>query len=99
MVNVSKAHVLKCAAYNLGLLLRKVFGMSKPRNRDQATAVLFGAILSLAVLTSVMASCRASALPNWFWQLSMLLAIAARIIWVRSQPLPLKKITHFLTGC
>jgi transposase len=32
LVNVTKAHTLKCAAYNLGLLLRKVFGMVKPRN-------------------------------------------------------------------
>ena len=30
--NVTKAHVLKCAAYNLGLLLRKVWGLSKPRS-------------------------------------------------------------------
>ena len=31
LVNVTKSHVLRCAAYNLGLLLRKLFGMSKPR--------------------------------------------------------------------
>ena len=31
LANVSKAYVLKCAAYNLGLLLRKVWGLSKPR--------------------------------------------------------------------
>lgn len=30
--NVTKTHVLRCAAYNLGLLLRKGWGMSKPRN-------------------------------------------------------------------
>lgn len=33
-VNVSKIHLLRCAAYNLGLLLRKVWGMSKPRNQN-----------------------------------------------------------------
>jgi hypothetical protein len=32
LVNVTKAHVLKCAAYNLGLLLRKIFGLAKPRS-------------------------------------------------------------------
>jgi len=32
LVNVSKAHTLRCAAYNLGLLLRKVWGLSKPRS-------------------------------------------------------------------
>ena len=31
VVNVSKTYVLKCAAYNLGVLLRKVWGLSKPR--------------------------------------------------------------------
>ena len=31
VVNVSKAYVLKCAAFNLGLLLRKIWGLSKPR--------------------------------------------------------------------
>jgi transposase len=31
LVNVTKSHVLRCAAFNLGLLLRKLFGMSKPR--------------------------------------------------------------------
>jgi transposase len=30
--NVSKTHTFKCAAYNLGLLLRKVWGLSKPRS-------------------------------------------------------------------
>lgn len=31
VVSVSKTYVLKCAAYNLGVLLRKVWGLSKPR--------------------------------------------------------------------
>src|SRR5690606_35016036 len=35
LVNVSKAHTLKCAAYNLGLLLRKVWGLRKPRNGEE----------------------------------------------------------------
>ena len=30
--NVNNVHQIKCAAYNLGLLLRKRFGMRKPRN-------------------------------------------------------------------
>jgi len=32
LVNVTKAYTLKCAAYNLGLLLRKVWGLTKPRS-------------------------------------------------------------------
>jgi len=43
LVNVTKSHVLRCAAFNLGLLLRKLFGMSKPRTG----AGLFSLILSL----------------------------------------------------
>jgi hypothetical protein len=41
--NVSKAYTLKCAAYNLGLLLRKVWGMRKPRNAD---AGVWGGLLA-----------------------------------------------------
>jgi transposase len=39
--NVTKAHVLKCAAYNLGLLLRKVWGLSKPRSAAGLWSRLF----------------------------------------------------------
>jgi transposase len=45
--NVSKVHTLKCAAYNLGLLLRKVWGYCKPRNAEAAAAVLFFAFSAL----------------------------------------------------
>ena len=46
---MSKTHTLKCAAYNLGLLLRKVWGMRKPRNADQG--VWAGFLAGLAWLT------------------------------------------------
>ena len=39
--NLSKAYTVKCAAYNLGLLLRKAFGMRKPRNAEEGGAGLF----------------------------------------------------------
>ena len=42
-------HTLKCAAYNLGLLLRKVWGMRKPRNADEG--VWGGLLVVLAWLT------------------------------------------------
>ena len=32
--NVTKIHPLKCAGYNLGLLMRRKFGLRKPRNAD-----------------------------------------------------------------
>ena len=38
LLNVTKSHVLKCAAFNLGLLLRKLFGLSKPRSLGAAVA-------------------------------------------------------------
>jgi len=52
--NVSKLHTLKCAAYNLGLLLRKIWGMCKPRNAEAVGAALsfvFSTVLILATLS------------------------------------------------
>jgi transposase len=51
--NVSKMHTLKCAAYNLGLLLRKVWGLSKPRNAKAGGAALLFAFLLLWALAAV----------------------------------------------
>jgi transposase len=34
MENVGKVHQIKCAGYNLGLLMRRLFGLRKPRNGD-----------------------------------------------------------------
>jgi transposase len=45
--NVSKLHTLKCAAYNMGLLLRKVWGLSKPRSAKAGVAGLFLMILGM----------------------------------------------------
>src|SRR5713226_6138216 len=52
-LNVSKTHTLKCAAYNLGLLLRKVWGFCKPRNAKAAAGALSLALLLLAVAATV----------------------------------------------
>jgi transposase len=51
--NVSKAHTVKCAAYNLGLLLRKVWGMCKPRNAKAGATGLFSMLWGLWTLTVV----------------------------------------------
>jgi transposase len=51
-MNVSKVHTLKCAAYNLGLLLRKIWGYCKPRNAKKAAVSL---LLAIFVLLAVMA--------------------------------------------
>ena len=45
--NASKLHLLKCAAYNLGLLLRKVWGLIKPRGLVGAGAAAFCLLWSL----------------------------------------------------
>jgi transposase len=50
--NVSKAHTFKCAAYNLGLLLRKVWGLSKPRSGAVRFLVFFvHCVLATAIIT------------------------------------------------
>ena len=51
--NVSKMHTLKCAAYNLGLLLRKVWGFCKPRNAEAAGTVLFFVFWLLVVVAAI----------------------------------------------
>ena len=53
--NVSKLHTLKCAAYNLGLLLRKVWGYCKPRNAKAAAAVFLLAFVALWSLVAAIA--------------------------------------------
>jgi transposase len=55
-LNVSKAHSFKCAAYNLGLLLRKVWGLSKPRSGADGAAALVAAILRTLVLRIAVAA-------------------------------------------
>ena len=47
LLNVTKTYVMRCAAYNLGLLLRKAFGLSKPRNLGAAA---WASILALICL-------------------------------------------------
>jgi transposase len=53
--NVSKAHTLKCAAYNLGLLLRKVWGLSKPRSAQAGAAGLFLMLWAVWTTTAALA--------------------------------------------
>ncbi len=53
--NVSKIHTIRCAAYNLGLLLRKVWGYCKPRSAEKAVTALFLFIGSVFALTSMIA--------------------------------------------
>jgi len=54
--NTSKVHTLRCAAYNLGLLMRKVYGMNKPRNGDGGRKALFYLTLAVLILLTAMAA-------------------------------------------
>jgi peptidoglycan/LPS O-acetylase OafA/YrhL len=50
---VSKTYTLKCAAYNLGLLLRKVWGYCKPRNAAAGAAPFLAFLLLLATVAVI----------------------------------------------
>jgi len=63
--DVSKTYVLKCAAYNLGLLLRTVWGYCKPRNAKAAGAALFFAFLALWTVIRTAAGRNANRLILW----------------------------------
>lgn len=78
-VNVSKAHTLRCAAYNLGLLLRKVWGMRKPRNAEEAGRALFLAFLAIFVTAATVASTITSSAgvdSEWIWGLTAVLLVS-----------------------
>ncbi len=47
LVNVRKLHLLRSAAYNLGLLLRKVWGMGKPRSWEAGRVAALAAAAAL----------------------------------------------------
>jgi len=97
--NVSKAHTFKCAAYNLGLLLRKVWGLRKPRSGADGPAALLFTFWRLFVLIATIA---APVIDR------SLRAIQASILgdWYRWRRLPRPDATRsrsksapFLTGC
>jgi transposase len=97
--NVSKVHTLKCAAYNLGLLLRKVWGYRKPRNADAgAWGPFFGFLGLLAAATVITYGItKTEPTPDWgWWWLIPLTFLAAHRIWSRQR---FWKRTCFLTDC
>jgi transposase len=75
--NVSKTHTLKCAAYNLGLLLRKVWGMRKPRNADEGVWGGFLARWAWLTLAAVI-DCRMTTRPErTLWDILLAIQITA----------------------
>lgn len=97
--NVSKVHTLKCAAYNLGLLLRKVWGFCKPRNAKAAAAALFFTLLVLLATAAVMV-CPGiySPVDSWLSGYALLLAAAISTAWIHFI-LGSRKNRSCLTGC
>jgi transposase len=97
--NVSKLHTLKCAAYNLGLLLRKVWGFCKPRNAEAAVAALSFVLLSLLVLATTITRQMTDQISGW------LLAIfgVPLVLFLANHTVRLirecRKKRHSLTGC
>jgi transposase len=75
--NVSKMHTLKCAAYNLGLLLRKVWGMRKPRNADEGGWGGLLAALAWLALATVIVYRMTTRTQSMFWDVFGLLLITA----------------------
>lgn len=63
LINVQKAHLLRCCAYNLGLVMRKCFGMGKPRSGAVAATVLW--ILSAATAFGITRSNLALEYVSW----------------------------------
>lgn len=49
LVNVAKRYVIHAAAYNLGVLLRKLFGVGTPRSLQGGPVALWAALLAVAL--------------------------------------------------
>jgi transposase len=76
--NVNKLYVLRCAAYNLGLLLRKVWGLRKPRNQDDGALIPFFAILALGLATSIMTVRALATGPSLILFVLLIMLLASR---------------------
>jgi hypothetical protein len=76
-VNVSKMHTLQCAAYNLGLLLRQVWGMRKPRNADEGAWGGFLARLAWLTLAAVTVYRMTTHSEKLLWDILQVMVISA----------------------
>ncbi|HEX3716840.1 MAG TPA: transposase [Verrucomicrobiae bacterium] len=98
-VNVSKMHTLKCAAYNLGLLLRKVWGFCKPRNARAAGAAWLLGTLALFFLTAVVVPIPTKQLGAWLLGAIGILVVSRWIGPAIRFTRKCRKNRHSLTGC
>lgn len=62
LTDANKSHVMRCCAYNLGLVLRKCFGLSKPRSGGAPWSLLF---VSWTLLTAIATGWKFTAAPTW----------------------------------
>ncbi len=97
--NVSKAHTLKCAAYNLGLLLRKVWGMCKPRSAKTGTAGLFLTLWAVWTLIAVMTRRKTDWQLHWLLAPGMLFLVTVMAVRGIHSIRSFWKNRHSLTGC
>lgn len=99
LVNVRKTHRLKCAAYNLGLLMRKIHGLTKPRNAAAGAAGLFFMILALGLVATPQPL---GGITGWglllCLALPLILILARAAIAMRPAPANFKYHSS-LTGC
>jgi transposase len=74
--NVSKTYTVKCAAYNLGLLLRRIWGMRKPRNADAGSWGFFGALIASSAMAVFIVYGKMTPPSRWILGLGATLLIA-----------------------
>ena len=79
ILNVTKLYTLKCAAYNLGVLLRKVWGYCKPRNAKAAGAALVFAFLGLMIVSDIITNQKLDRVILWWMGSGGLLLVTHRI--------------------
>ncbi len=91
---MSKVHTLRCAAYNVGLLMRKAWGLGKPRSATGFCAFLWLLAVATVVIGRAIDSPISSCQGEYGWLLIMtIMAISIRF------SLGFPKKHHFLTGC
>jgi transposase len=81
--NASKLHTLRCAGYNLGLLLRKVWGLSKPRSAKTGAAGLFLTLWAVGTLIALITRGTSDRQLRWLlepWILCLVTVMAVRCI-------------------
>jgi len=97
--NVSKTYTLKCAAYNLGLLLRKVWGYCKPRNGQAGAGALFLAFLACWMVLALIANQSLKQQLLWSLCIGGLILVMAPTVKRLHHLISFPKNGRFLTGC